>query len=114
MILHNPVGDGEAEPGSAGLGRIEGLEEAGQVVLLNADTRVGHVNLYPTLPLPCAGFSSDTASSTVRHGMKRVDDDVYQHLADLCLITQHRRHILARSEERRVGKECRSRWSPYH
>ena len=23
-------------------------------------------------------------------------------------------NILARSEERRVGKECRSRWSPYH
>ena len=22
--------------------------------------------------------------------------------------------ILKRSEERRVGKECRSRWSPYH
>ena len=22
--------------------------------------------------------------------------------------------ILDRSEERRVGKECRSRWSPYH
>ena len=21
---------------------------------------------------------------------------------------------LSRSEERRVGKECRSRWSPYH
>ena len=21
---------------------------------------------------------------------------------------------LTRSEERRVGKECRSRWSPYH
>src|SRR2546427_11302934 len=39
---------------------------------------------------------------------------------------RHRRHIMtarvlsmlamlaARSEERRVGKECRSRWSPYH
>src|ERR1051326_885871 len=24
------------------------------------------------------------------------------------------RPILERSEERRVGKECRSRWSPYH
>ena len=24
------------------------------------------------------------------------------------------RDILCRSEERRVGKECRSRWSPYH
>ena len=23
-------------------------------------------------------------------------------------------YILCRSEERRVGKECRSRWSPYH
>ena len=23
-------------------------------------------------------------------------------------------HFLQRSEERRVGKECRSRWSPYH
>ena len=24
------------------------------------------------------------------------------------------RFVAARSEERRVGKECRSRWSPYH
>ena len=23
-------------------------------------------------------------------------------------------HMNVRSEERRVGKECRSRWSPYH
>ena len=26
----------------------------------------------------------------------------------------HRRILYDRSEERRVGKECRSRWSPYH
>ena len=25
-----------------------------------------------------------------------------------------RRPMRRRSEERRVGKECRSRWSPYH
>ena len=31
-------------------------------------------------------------------------------LADLIEIAR----IIARSEERRVGKECRSRWSPYH
>ena len=24
------------------------------------------------------------------------------------------KHSAVRSEERRVGKECRSRWSPYH
>src|SRR5258708_26204661 len=29
-------------------------------------------------------------------------------------ITQNRAFIVRRSEERRVGKECRSRWSPYH
>ena len=26
----------------------------------------------------------------------------------------NRTNVLYRSEERRVGKECRSRWSPYH
>ena len=28
--------------------------------------------------------------------------------------TQVGDYMLPRSEERRVGKECRSRWSPYH
>ena len=26
----------------------------------------------------------------------------------------HKKFADGRSEERRVGKECRSRWSPYH
>ena len=31
------------------------------------------------------------------------------------IATKDMKHrILIRSEERRVGKECRSRWSPYH
>src|SRR5215813_1173797 len=34
-------------------------------------------------------------------------------LAELCLEPECRRGH-GRSEERRVGKECRSRWSPYH
>ena len=29
-------------------------------------------------------------------------------------IQKAREALKARSEERRVGKECRSRWSPYH
>ena len=32
----------------------------------------------------------------------------------LTYITQHAKYEDDRSEERRVGKECRSRWSPYH
>ena len=27
---------------------------------------------------------------------------------------EYENRIAVRSEERRVGKECRSRWSPYH
>ena len=36
---------------------------------------------------------------------KYVEDELDQLVGDL---------NDARSEERRVGKECRSRWSPYH
>ena len=37
-------------------------------------------------------------------------------VSDRNLMRKLKRHRLAvvRSEERRVGKECRSRWSPYH
>ena len=34
--------------------------------------------------------------------------------AMFCYLNLSRRLELVRSEERRVGKECRSRWSPYH
>ena len=36
--------------------------------------------------------------------------DVWEHI-DIQFL---KKRNLPRSEERRVGKECRSRWSPYH
>src|SRR3989441_11427039 len=40
--------------------------------------------------------------------------DIHAHVAGSSV--NHARRLLPeeRSEERRVGKECRSRWSPYH
>ena len=35
-------------------------------------------------------------------------------ISSMGLIEGTTRYIAYRSEERRVGKECRSRWSPYH
>ena len=32
----------------------------------------------------------------------------------ITIATAHVEYETTRSEERRVGKECRSRWSPYH
>ena len=38
-------------------------------------------------------------------------DAIHQELKNLPELA---RFLSDRSEERRVGKECRSRWSPYH
>src|SRR2546421_5046253 len=48
-----------------------------------------------------------------------IDDQVEGRVRQLCETHAAHRAQLAerrgeRSEERRVGKECRSRWSPYH
>ena len=42
--------------------------------------------------------------------------NIYQMASDSVGVTYHKLHhfLTERSEERRVGKECRSRWSPYH
>ena len=49
-------------------------------------------NLIPFNPFPNSGYERSTNENI------RVFRDI----------------LLLRSEERRVGKECRSRWSPYH
>ena len=48
-----------------------------------------------------------------RLGEKEEAEALYKALEEK--MTQHPTwSVLCRSEERRVGKECRSRWSPYH
>ena len=46
-------------------------------------------------------------TSRVKKGDKEMND-IIKKIEDAQLKAE------ARSEERRVGKECRSRWSPYH
>ena len=58
-----------------------------------------HEELYGPLPLPAEAAQHD------RTGRQRPES-----LIDLV----ERSGLTGRSEERRVGKECRSRWSPYH
>ena len=43
-----------------------------------------------------------------------VERAVHHHSLPVGAHSHHRPHLVLRSEERRVGKECRSRWSPYH
>src|SRR5204863_1326291 len=65
-------------------------------------------------------WSSDVCSSDLEGREARLEDlalllDVLrrQDLARIDAVAM-RQPVDERSEERRVGKECRSRWSPYH
>src|ERR1039458_9820633 len=50
-----------------------------------------------------------------RHGMTSHDAILRMgQLASLGVLAYAIGKLTLRSEERRVGKECRSRWSPYH
>src|SRR3712207_4428832 len=56
------------------------------------------------------GDSGDVVGAILVSGVVLALVGVLIHVAGVRFLHQ----ILPRSEERRVGKECRSRWSPYH
>ena len=64
-------------------------------LLSKTDKRVNQMCKY-LLTLVCGGFAEFTKAQDFIESFKVKEDE------------------LSRSEERRVGKECRSRWSPYH
>src|SRR6266576_6427754 len=70
----------------------------GLLLLFQAEDGIRY--LYVTGVQTCALPIS--ASSLPTLGMRHISD------------TSARKRSRLRSEERRVGKECRSRWSPYH
>ena len=73
---------------------------------------------YGNKEVPDVSFSGQTASMAdidtraVQFGRYFTPTEA-EHRAGVCLIGDTLVQQL-RSEERRVGKECRSRWSPYH
>ena len=92
----------------------------------------------PAAAMPVPGFTVTRLEEDIAHDSRMVAESVRGHpvgrsggLRHRCsagpLVTRHRwtfplvtallwvgQEALRRSEERRVGKECRSRWSPYH
>ena len=62
------------------------------------------------------GFDADgkglSCADLLSNGTREVPRQITPHQSEEGLYYPNR--IASRSEERRVGKECRSRWSPYH
>src|SRR3712207_9391028 len=70
--------------------------------------------------LPCALLTEEPL--TLRNLPRLADVDSFGHLLNQLGVSttvegakpDEFGRVMTRSEERRVGKECRSRWSPYH
>ena len=69
-------------------------------------------NANRMLNVTTSAQSKSTEKLSSGYRINRAADDA----AGLTISEKMRKQIrgLDRSEERRVGKECRSRWSPYH
>src|SRR5206468_5984103 len=60
-------------------------------------------------------WSSDVCSSDLEQGPSEKTLHLSKHSPGAAVLREnHGESLSPRSEERRVGKECRSRWSPYH
>ena len=70
-------------------------------------------------------YMNDNLSQTAEQTAALQEDDSDNYEAAIAMVEQTLKALLGtsdeeekeseeRSEERRVGKECRSRWSPYH
>src|SRR3989440_12811466 len=70
----------------------------------------GLLQLHPDLPGRC-GHLQDRGDAVARADVR---GDLHAAHAGLFRAARREADADGRSEERRVGKECRSRWSPYH
>ena len=88
------------------------------ITLTLTDTPNGAVSIHsswkPAVGNPCSPAQSAALEIIARtHKQWGVHIDAAPGGVDIDAV--HRvRNAARRSEERRVGKECRSRWSPYH
>src|SRR2546422_9249974 len=92
------------------VGHIPRGEDLVDAVVLGIECDGGKVrHVVDTLPTPFCGPAHVLACAATGHTLGPRDVKVEALLGAVVLA-----QFSERSEERRVGKECRSRWSPYH
>src|SRR3712207_9263544 len=63
--------------------------------------------------LPAARWV-EIVEASHRAGLRSTSTAMFGHVEEPWELAEHMRVARGRSEERREGKECRSRWPPYH
>ena len=93
------TGSGQIKVNNRTLEDYFGRETARMIVRQPLETSdlLNSVDLNVTVK----GGGNSGQAGAIRHGISRA-------------LLAYDENLRSRSEERRVGKECRSRWSPYH
>src|SRR3712207_731778 len=109
MVHQEQIGKGTHEHRQRGNGAGKGLGQEGDnvaYVYLQTVEHVGRMATFTALPTA----AQDAVEQLLLHTILRFNaqEVLYPHGSHV------EQKVGQRSEERRVGKECRSRWSPYH
>jgi len=89
-------------PGILALGCAKNL------IVVGDNRQLAHIPVKLGLPAPADAYDCE------RYSLLDSCIGVFKETLPRTLLKEHYRCHPRRSEERRVGKECRSRWSPYH
>src|SRR2546422_11023473 len=91
------------------------LAQAGYRVILPQPRGIGNSS-GPLEGITLHDLAADVAAviQAVGDGQAIIVGHAFGNRVARMTATDHPRLVKKRSEERRVGKECRSRWSPYH
>ena len=111
LIVYAKARPGKLSYGSTGNGSASHL--AAELFKVRSGTDIVHVPFRGAAPMTTELLAGrlDLAFATLPSVISQIESGELHALGDAELVG---RLDGVRSEERRVGKECRSRWSPYH
>ena len=114
-VILNDQSKAALERGQAGISaRLDRLVEKGKMTAEEKEDCMSRLTITPSVH---TASNVDLVIEAIYENLdaKRA---IFQQLDKICddrtIFASNTSSISMRSEERRVGKECRSRWSPYH